>query len=168
VAGEKGFADGPGKAARFHTPEGLAISPAGDLVVADAENHRLRLVSLHDGAYTVQTILGTGETSDADAPHARDAQANLPGGLAFAPDGTLYSVNFAAASIRTIAAPVGPDAPTRFMAGPGQRNNGTGTGFWANAPLSFPLVPAWDPRGWLVIGTRAFNYVLAVTPASDA
>jgi hypothetical protein len=40
-----GFADGPGPAARFFSPRGLAL--AGDsLVVADAGNHRLRSIAL--------------------------------------------------------------------------------------------------------------------------
>ena len=40
-----GFADGPGSAARFYSPRGLAL--AGDsVIVADAGNHRLRRVAL--------------------------------------------------------------------------------------------------------------------------
>ena len=40
-----GFADGPGTAARFYSPRGLAL--AGDsVIVADAGNHRLRRIAL--------------------------------------------------------------------------------------------------------------------------
>lgn len=53
-----GFADATGAAARFSRPYGLAVRPDGNLVVADTDNHRLRLVIVATGA--VSTLAGTG------------------------------------------------------------------------------------------------------------
>jgi sugar lactone lactonase YvrE len=43
-AGAAGGADGDGDGARFNGPAGIALTPDGDLVVADTKNHTLRLV----------------------------------------------------------------------------------------------------------------------------
>ncbi len=43
-----GFADGPGKTARFSEPGGLAVA-RGTLFVADTNNHRLRVIDLGNG-----------------------------------------------------------------------------------------------------------------------
>ena len=40
-----GNQDGPGADARFHTPVGITVDPAGNVVVVDRRNHALRLVS---------------------------------------------------------------------------------------------------------------------------
>jgi hypothetical protein len=40
-----GNQDGPGADARFDTPSGITVDPAGNVVVADTDNHALRLVS---------------------------------------------------------------------------------------------------------------------------
>lgn len=64
-SGEKGHADGNAAASRFNEPQGLVLLPddvaaeAGyDVVVADSVNHRLRGLSLADGA--VRTLAGNG------------------------------------------------------------------------------------------------------------
>jgi sugar lactone lactonase YvrE len=44
--GTAGFADGTGAQARFHNPTGLALTSDGKLYVADAFNHRIRVVAV--------------------------------------------------------------------------------------------------------------------------
>ena len=62
--GEAGWLDGAADAARFRRPQGVAIHK-GALLVADAENHRVRRIRLADGV--VETIAGTGRQGHARA-----------------------------------------------------------------------------------------------------
>lgn len=58
-AGEPGHSDGDYGTARFHEPQGMALSADGTLFVADAGNHTIRAVDLRKRA--VATAAGTGE-----------------------------------------------------------------------------------------------------------
>lgn len=88
VAGGKrsGFADGAALAARFDRPTGIAIDSAGNLLIADRRNERIRQVTLGANA-AVSTIAGTGAKGLVNGAPAT-AQFNSPSGLAFA--GALY------------------------------------------------------------------------------
>ena len=84
--GQTGTVDGTGGAARFAAPYGLAQRSDGSLVVADHDNHNLRLVTL-DG--TVTTYAGTGAAGYADGAMGAARFAN-PQGLAIAQNGDLF------------------------------------------------------------------------------
>jgi uncharacterized delta-60 repeat protein len=43
--GEGGYVDGPGAAARFNQPFGIAVDAAGNVYVGDTQNHRIRRIS---------------------------------------------------------------------------------------------------------------------------
>ena len=43
--GTKGFADGPAATAMFDTITGVALDPAGDTIVTDALNHKIRKIT---------------------------------------------------------------------------------------------------------------------------
>src|SRR5439155_1305389 len=49
--------NGPGVDAQLNSPRGLAVDPAGHVVIADSVNNRVRRL---DGAGTITTIAGTG------------------------------------------------------------------------------------------------------------
>jgi sugar lactone lactonase YvrE/peroxiredoxin len=96
-SGEAGYTDGPAAAARFHAPQGLALSADGlTLLVADTDNHALRSVDLSAGV--VSTAAGTGAqaaypprggpaaTTDLSSPW--DIVAALDGGFYVAMAGT--------------------------------------------------------------------------------
>ncbi|HET7340327.1 MAG TPA: thioredoxin-like domain-containing protein [Methylomirabilota bacterium] len=87
--GEPGATDGPLDAARFHSPQGLAV--VDDLVyVADTDNHLIRTIDLAGGV--VGTLAGTGEQGRGlglrGGPALR-TPLNSPWDLAVA-DGVLY------------------------------------------------------------------------------
>jgi DNA-binding beta-propeller fold protein YncE len=56
-SGEPGHADGPGAAARFSEPGGLAAG-AGRLIVADTNNHAIRVADLADGSVRTLPLRG--------------------------------------------------------------------------------------------------------------
>jgi DNA-binding beta-propeller fold protein YncE len=86
AGGTPGYADGVGAAARFASPMGLALAPDGSVIVADAQNRRIRRVQ-PDG--TVTTVAGSGAEGDDDGPGGA-ASFHGPWAVAVAPDGTIY------------------------------------------------------------------------------
>ena len=81
TAGESGFTDGKGTAARFSAPKALTTDTAGTkLFVSDSGNHTIRQIVILTGEVT--TLAGTaGESGFADGP-VTSAHFNDPYGIA--------------------------------------------------------------------------------------
>ncbi len=86
--GDCGFADGKGASARFRAPGKMASDGAGNLYVADPDNHAVRKVALATG--TVTTAVGAPEPFDVVIPGALPAHLNRPSGLAYVPGVGLF------------------------------------------------------------------------------
>ncbi len=146
TAGLTGSANGTGPAARFTTPLGLVGDRVGNIYVADAGTHNIRLVS-PDGA--VGTLLGS---STADTYGATDAVDNAarflgPAGLAISSDGSgLYIADSLNQSIRR----VGNNLAVTTVAGPGG-TFGSLDGPAATARFNAPLGLALDATGNLYV-----------------
>ena len=81
--------NGPATKAQLDTPDGVAIAPDGDLIVADSHNNRIRRVDAPTKIIT--TIAGSGETGyDGDEKPATEAALNTPNAVAAAPNGDIY------------------------------------------------------------------------------
>ena len=88
--GESGYTgDGlPAAGAWLHTPKGVALDGAGNLYIADSENHRIRRV---DGTGSIATIAGMGERGyGGDGAPAGAAQLAEPTGVVLDGAGNLY------------------------------------------------------------------------------
>jgi sugar lactone lactonase YvrE len=73
--GEKGHRDGPATKARFNGPHNVAVTPAGDILVADTLNHCVRRINGRTSE--VSTVAGSPEKGFAgDGGPARDARLN--------------------------------------------------------------------------------------------
>jgi sugar lactone lactonase YvrE len=82
-----GSTDGTGAAARFRSPQGIAVDGAGNLFVADTENSVIRRVTPQG---VVTTFAGaTGVTGSADGSLA-NARFDRPRGIAIDAQGDLY------------------------------------------------------------------------------
>ncbi len=81
-----GFADGTGAAARFSIPYGMVQRKDGTLVVCDAGNNRLRVVTLTG---QVTTLAGTGTAGFADGAMGT-AMLKGPEGIAIDDNGDLF------------------------------------------------------------------------------
>lgn len=83
---EGGFADGTGKDARFNYPAGLVVDASGDVIVADAGNHRIRKVT-PEGRVT--TLAGSGVQGAQDGVGLA-AQFNRPSQLIIDASGSIF------------------------------------------------------------------------------
>jgi sugar lactone lactonase YvrE len=90
IAGMPGAADGPAAQARFSSPAGVAVTPTGDVFVADSANHVIRKI---DPSGMVTTVAGAvGESGDADGP-GDAARFQFPHDLAADAQGNVYIVD---------------------------------------------------------------------------
>ena len=89
--GEKGFAGdgGPATAAKLDGPKFLWIDPAGDVLIADTNNHCIRRYAVTDG--TITRVAGTGKKGKGEpGGSATDIALTEPHGVAVGPDGVMY------------------------------------------------------------------------------
>ena len=87
--------------AQLNGPQGLAVDSAGNLYIADTQNHRVRKVT----GGTISTVAGSGTAGFAgDGGAAGSAQLNLPFGVAVDAAGNLYIAEFGNNRVRKVAA----------------------------------------------------------------
>jgi len=85
--GKSGSTDDVGTAARFNRPKGLALDAAGDLFVADSDNHTVRKMAIATGA--VSTLVGVpGRLGFTSGP--LPASLGCPSGLMVGSTGNLF------------------------------------------------------------------------------
>jgi sugar lactone lactonase YvrE len=97
--GIEGSTDGPGSAARFRYPIGLAVDAAGIVYVADTENHTIRRISLAGEVTTFAGAAGSAGSTDGARSAAR---FNFPSGIAVDASGNLYVSDASNHTIRKI------------------------------------------------------------------
>ncbi|MDP3068981.1 MAG: hypothetical protein Q8N18_01775 [Opitutaceae bacterium] len=101
-AGQSGFLNGTGTAARFDTPFGLAVDGAGNVFVADSGNHAIRKIT---AGGVVTTVAGGGpNTSGAVDGPGTASRFNQPRGVAVDGGGNLFVSDYANSTIRHITA----------------------------------------------------------------
>jgi sugar lactone lactonase YvrE len=129
-------------------PSSLAIGPKGQLYVADDARNQI-LQAFPGGTFRV--IAGTGKAGySGDGGPAARAELNDPGGMAVAPDGTIYLADTGNNRVRAIE----PDGTIETIAG-----NGRAPG-WVAAGTR-PLAAALDGPANVVLTANGTLYIAA-------
>jgi sugar lactone lactonase YvrE len=133
---------GPALAARFSSPDGLAVGPDGSLYVADTGNHRIRRIS---PSGVVSTVAGTGVAGfSGDEGPGLSAQLSSPRGVAVDGEGLLYIADTGNHRIRRLES----DGRISTLAGTGVAGfAGDGSGARAmvmNGPADVAVSPSGD------------------------
>jgi GT2 family glycosyltransferase len=138
--------DGPASDAQLNTPDGVAIAPDGDVIVADSHNDRIRRVDRPTTVIT--TIAGSGENGyDGDEKPAVEAALNTPSAVAAAPNGDIYIADTLNYRVRMIDAKTGLIHTVAGDGTPGANSDDVGDGGPAtSAHLNMPSDVAIPPN----------------------
>ena len=158
--GDRGFGGDGGLAieAKMSRPQGLAVDAAGNLYVADSDNHVIRRVDTHG---LITTVAGTGGTGNSgDGGPAVDAQIVDPNGVAIDAAGNLYFADDVANVIRR----VGSDGVITTVAGTGTAGFSGDGGPGIEAALNAPYDIAFDADGNLYIADSGNHRIRVLRP----
>ena len=150
---------GPATQAALNGPQGVAVDAAGNVYIADTNNHAIRKVT-RDG--NINTIAGTGVPGflgDGGPPTA--AQITAPAAVALDAAGNLY-VSDASMRVRKIY----PGSVITTIAGTGASGYSGDGGLATLATFNAPSGIALDPAGNLYIADSANNAVRLLQPGA--
>jgi len=152
-----GSADGTGTAASFENPTSVATDSAGNIYVADVDNHTIRKVT---PAGIVTTLAGTaGVMGSADGTGAA-ASFRDPGGVATDGADNVYVADSGNNTIRKVT----PAGVVTTLAGtPGVGGSADGTG--AAASFENPHNLATDSAGNVYVADTSNDTIRKITPA---
>ena len=153
---------GPAVEAQLNYPVGMAVDGAGNLYIADSDNHRIRKV---DSSGTITTIAGTGEFGfNGDGGPAVEAQLNYPVGMAVDGAGNLYIADARNHRIRKVDS----SGTITTIAGTGELGFGGDGGPATDARLAFPTDVAVDGAGNLYIADSQNHRIRILTQVIDS
>jgi sugar lactone lactonase YvrE len=157
TAGNYGFEDGVGAAAKLHRPRGLAVTPAGDLYVMEYNNQALRKVT---PARVVTTIAGGPRQYGPQDGTGTAARFYNPGATAVDANGNVFVADTYNNTIRKIT----PEGVVTTIAGePGVTGSNDGTGSAARFYSPSGIVVA--PDGELYVADGGNDTIRRVTQA---
>ena len=156
--GEAGYSGdgGPAVDARLDEPSGVAVDGAGNVYIADNDNHRIRRV---DREGRISTIAGTGEAGfSGDGGPATAARLNNPYGVWVSGAGEIYIADQRNHRVRVVSR----EGTIRTIAGNGvQAYSGDG-GPALEASLAFPDDVVMNSKGELFIADAGNDVVRRV------
>ena len=155
LVGASGTADGIGAAARFHTPEAVAVDGSGNVYVADTGNHTIRKIT-PDG--TVTTLAGSAGVSGSADGTGSAARFFVPFGLAVDAAGTLYVADTENNTIRKITSA----GVVTTLAGQASTQGSNG-GIGSAAHFFNPESVAVDSAGNVYVADTGNNTVRKIT-----
>jgi len=156
ASGQSGDLDGVGSAARFNLPSGVAVDGAGNVYVADAENHTIRKIT-PDG--TVTTLAGSSGHRGSANGSGSSARFARPRSLAVDGSGSVYVADSDNHAIRKIT----PEGLVMTLAGSaGKVGSADGTG--ASARFYLPSGVAVDGASNVYVADTNNHAIRKITP----
>jgi ribulose-5-phosphate 4-epimerase/fuculose-1-phosphate aldolase len=167
--GSTGFSGdgGPATKAEINTPYGVAVDPAGNVVLSDGFNQRVRMVAEQAGTFYgkamtaghIYTVAGNGKGgTSGDGGPATKAEFHLPQGVAIDAAGNLLITDVGNNRVRVVAARTGEfygqamtGGDIYTIAGDGQHGFSGDGGPATSATLTSPEAVAVDAAGNVLI-----------------
>ncbi|WP_288955566.1 T9SS type A sorting domain-containing protein [uncultured Polaribacter sp.] len=156
-SGTAGNDEGSGIAASFNDPSQMAIDPAGNIYVADYNNHKIRKITPEG---VVSTFAGTGSAGATDGIGTA-ASFSLPRGIVIDSYGNFYVASLGGNTIRKIT----PNGTVSTFAGSGTYGGVDGNG--TAASFSFPFNLTIDTSGNLYVTDFGSHNIRKITPNGD-
>ena len=153
--------DGTNSAARFQTPQGIAVDAGGALYVADANNNAIRKITLQGTNWVVTTLAGGGGVGIADGTNGT-ARFYYPVGIAVDSATNLYVADSYNSTLRKIT-PYGTNWVVSTIAGTAY-NWGHADGTNNAASFSTPDGVALDGAGNLYVADNYNDTIRLVSP----
>jgi sugar lactone lactonase YvrE len=151
---------GPATSAQLSSPASVAVDAAGNLLIADSENHCIRKVTPAGVISTMAGIYGTwGYGGDGDP--ANSAQLNSPQGIAVDATGNVFIADSENNRVRKVT----PAGVISTVAGNGTFGFSGDGGPATSALLSSPASVVADTAGNLLVADNRNNRIRKVTPA---
>jgi sugar lactone lactonase YvrE len=148
----QGGADGTGAATRFANPWGVAADTAGNLYVADTDNHTIRIVTAGGAVSTFAGLAGLSGSADGTGSGAR---FNQPQGVAVDTNGIVYVADTGNYTIRKIT-PAGVVTTLAGSAGISGSTDATGR----SARFYEPEGIAVNSAGTLIYVADTWNHTI--------
>ncbi len=153
-SGTAGYTDGAPTSARFYYPEDVAADAAGNVYVADRNNHRIRKITANG---TASVLAGTGSSSYLDGA-GNVARFYYPAGVAVDSKGVVYVADSYNHRIRKVQA----NGTTSTLAG---SSSGWQDGVGTSARFSYPEGVDVDAGGNVYVADRANQRIRKITPS---
>lgn len=149
--------DGTGPDAGFNSPAGLALDTAGNVYVADTDNHTIRKIT---PAGVTTTIAGeAGIPGARNSTTALSARFRLPGGIALDAEGNIYIADTGNHVIRKLDTSGNVSTLAGKFGNPGKLD-GSGSGAQFNSPLG----AAVDADGNVYVSDAGNSTIRRITP----